>query len=67
MSKEEEIYQRLKNINTETHQDNQEVLHLLFSLQDDLQLQQYSRQVQRTILFLFPCSLFFRFFPVSSF
>ncbi|KFK41191.1 hypothetical protein AALP_AA2G097500 [Arabis alpina] len=50
---EEQIYRRLININTETHQDNQEVLQLLFSLQDDFQLQQYSRQVQRTILFLF--------------
>jgi len=45
MSEEEEINQRLRNINTETHQDNQDVLHLLFSLQDDLPFQQYSRQV----------------------
>ncbi|KAF2606387.1 hypothetical protein F2Q68_00046043, partial [Brassica cretica] len=41
---------RLRNINTETHQDNQEVLQLLFSLQDDLRLQQYSRQVAITDL-----------------
>lgn len=45
MSKEEEINQRLRNINIGTHKDNQDVLHLLFSLQDDLPLQQYSRQV----------------------
>ncbi|KAL9311011.1 Protein SIEVE ELEMENT OCCLUSION C [Arabidopsis thaliana] len=45
---EEEINQRLRNINTETHQDNQDVLHLLFSLQDDLPLQQYSRQISIT-------------------
>ncbi|CAH2065993.1 unnamed protein product [Thlaspi arvense] len=47
---EEEIYQRLRNITTETHQDNQEVLQLLFSLQDDVLLQQYSRQIDITEL-----------------
>ncbi|KAF8080351.1 hypothetical protein N665_0952s0009 [Sinapis alba] len=47
---EETIYQRLRNINTETHQDNQEVLQLLFSIQDDLLLQQYSRQIAITEL-----------------
>ncbi|XP_009105329.1 protein SIEVE ELEMENT OCCLUSION C [Brassica rapa] len=47
---EETIYQRLRNINRETHQDNQEVLQLLFSLQDDLLLQQYSRQIAITDL-----------------
>ncbi|CAH8346700.1 unnamed protein product [Eruca vesicaria subsp. sativa] len=47
---EETIYQRLRNINTETHQDNQEVLQLLFSIQDDLLLQQYSRQIDITDL-----------------
>ncbi|VVA90981.1 unnamed protein product [Arabis nemorensis] len=47
---EEEIYRRLRNINTETHQDNQEVLQLLFSLQDDFQLQQYSKQMATTEL-----------------
>ncbi|KAG5380542.1 hypothetical protein IGI04_028384 [Brassica rapa subsp. trilocularis] len=41
---------RLRNINRETHQDNQEVLQLLFSLQDDLLLQQYSRQIAITDL-----------------
>ncbi|XP_010415366.1 PREDICTED: protein SIEVE ELEMENT OCCLUSION C [Camelina sativa] len=47
---EEEINQKLRNINTGTHQDNQDVLHLLFSLQDDLPLQQYSRQIAITEL-----------------
>ncbi|KAG2321943.1 hypothetical protein Bca52824_015156 [Brassica carinata] len=47
---EETIYQRLRNINKETHQDNQEVLQLLFSLQDDLLLQQYSSQIAITDL-----------------
>ncbi|CAH8257408.1 unnamed protein product [Arabidopsis lyrata] len=47
---EEKINQRLRNINSGTHQDNQDVLHLLFSLQDDLPLQQYSRQIPITEL-----------------
>ncbi|XP_023643866.1 protein SIEVE ELEMENT OCCLUSION C [Capsella rubella] len=47
---EEEINRKLRNINTGTHQDNQDVLHLLFSLQDDLPLQQYSRQIAITEL-----------------
>ncbi|KAG7586194.1 Sieve element occlusion N-terminal [Arabidopsis thaliana x Arabidopsis arenosa] len=47
---EEEINQRLRNITTGTHKDNQDVLHLLFSLQDDLPLQQYSRQIPITEL-----------------
>ncbi|CAA7058304.1 unnamed protein product [Microthlaspi erraticum] len=46
----EEIYQRLRNMNTEAHQDNQEALQLLFSLHDDLLLQQYSRQMDITEL-----------------
>ncbi|KAL1207351.1 Protein SIEVE ELEMENT OCCLUSION C [Cardamine amara subsp. amara] len=47
---EEEINQRLRNINTGTHQDNQEILHLLFSHQDNMPLQQYSRQIAITEL-----------------
>lgn len=50
MSEEETIHQRLRNINRETHQDNQEVLQLLFSLEDDLLLQQYSSQIATTDL-----------------
>lgn len=66
MSEEETIHQRLRNINRETHQDNQEVLQLLFSLEDDLLLQQYSSQVQKEQSFFF-CILLTSFVPFLLF
>ncbi|XP_010556201.1 PREDICTED: protein SIEVE ELEMENT OCCLUSION C-like [Tarenaya hassleriana] len=47
---EEEIYWKLHNIFTENSEDNQAVLQLLFSLQDDFPLQDFSRQIAITEL-----------------